>query len=64
MSNELRNFLGLVKSETFRSGSVPRIWNLEYRKALSDGLISIGWGGKLGLTDEGDALLSLQEQQP
>lgn len=41
---------------------VPHVWNEELRRALSDNLVRVGWGGVLELTDAGRAALSKQRK--
>jgi len=41
----------------------PTVWNPQYREALSGGLVRVGWGGRLALTDAGRAALSLAESK-
>lgn len=47
----LLKFLRLVPSANWREP--PRVWNEQLRRALSDGLVTVGWGGVLKLTDAG-----------
>ncbi len=54
--DKLSKFLGRVQAMRWRSGNVPKIWNSQYRFALSNDLIKIGWGGVLELTEDGAGL--------
>lgn len=51
----LRQFLSVVPNMRLRN--VPAVWNEEVRRALSDNLVRVGWGGVLELTDEGHKML-------
>jgi hypothetical protein len=52
---KLTEFLHVVKSN---GRNVPsHVWGEEIRRALSDNLIKIGWGGALELTDAGRTAL-------
>lgn len=51
MSDRLRDFLLLVRNQDWRNP--PAVWNEQLREALSDHLVTIGWGGVLKLTDAG-----------
>lgn len=53
---KLIEFLKLVRCANWRS--VPQVWNREYSKSLSDGLVTIGFGGAVKLTPAGRAHLS------
>jgi len=50
----LTKFLRLVPGANWRSP--PSVWNDQFRQALSDGLVIVGFGGVLKLTDIGRAL--------
>jgi hypothetical protein len=52
---QLPKFLLLVRTMRWRQG-VPKVWNEQFRFALGDGLVKIGWGGLIELTDDGAAL--------
>lgn len=54
--DKLRRFLGLVASGDWRDPPV-HVWGEEIRRALSDQLVTIGFGGVLKLTDAGRAAL-------
>jgi hypothetical protein len=56
MTDRLKNFLALVRAGGWRSPTPT--WNEELRSALSDGLVKVGWGGVLELTDVGRSDLS------
>lgn len=47
----LTKFLKIVPCANWRH--VPAVWSDQLRLALSDGLVTVGWGGVLKLTDEG-----------
>jgi hypothetical protein len=51
MGDRLADFLRLVRSQDWRDP--PAIWNEQLRRALSDGLVTVGWGGVLKLTEAG-----------
>lgn len=56
-------FLKMVRAATWRS--VPPNWNEELRQALSDDLVTTGWGGVLKLTDAGKRMvLTSTEREP
>lgn len=58
MDERLIKFLQIVPSAGWRK--VPKGWNEEFRKALSDGLVKVGWGGIIQLTASAlDMLLHL-----
>lgn len=61
MRERLRQFLSLVKDGSFNSGDVPKVWNEQYRTAISDGLINIGFGGRLKVSDRGTKVLNSTE---
>lgn len=63
MTDRLTKFLQIVFTSRMRSGAVPKVWAVEYRQALSDGLVSIGWGGVLDLTDEGRTAANIHEER-
>jgi hypothetical protein len=48
----LQAFLILVKTARWRAP--PRCWNEEFRRALNDRLVSVGFGGILYLTLGGE----------
>ena len=63
--NRLKKFLAVVQSAQWRAGRVPPVWNAEYRTALSDSLVRVGWGGAIELTDAGrEALAAHTEWRP
>lgn len=47
----MTRFLARVPSANWRTP--PDVWNVELRKALNNGLVTVGWGGILKLTDAG-----------
>jgi hypothetical protein len=49
------SFLRLVERSSWRK--VPKVWNEQLRKSLSDRLVKVGFGGVLELTDAGRAAL-------
>lgn len=49
---KLMRFLDLVPNANWR-GNVPAVWNEQLREALSEGLVTVGFGGLLKLTDAG-----------
>lgn len=55
--DKLTKFLNLVPRANWRQ-DMPRIWNEQLRQALSDNLVTVGWGGALILTDAGRAAVS------
>jgi hypothetical protein len=57
MDEKLTKFLSLVPSANWR-GNTPQVWNVQLRTSLSDGLVAVGFGGVLVLTDAGRAELS------
>jgi len=58
---KLIRFLELVHGGAWRDP--PPVWNEQLRRALSDGLVTVGWGGVLKLTDEGSRVQSILGQQ-
>jgi hypothetical protein len=66
VDEELIRFLKLVPSARWRK--VPEGWNEQFRAALSERLVKVGWGGIIELTATAlDLLLHLppeQERQP
>lgn len=56
MDEQLLKFLKLVPTAVWRQP--PPVWNEQLRSALSDGFISVGFGGTLKLTDAGRAALT------
>lgn len=49
--DRLGRFLDLV--HTAGGIRVPPAWSDELRKALADGLVRVGWGGGIEITDAG-----------
>lgn len=47
-------FLSLVPLAGWRD--VPRVWSEQFREALSGGLVKVGWGGVIELTDAGETM--------
>lgn len=57
-ADRLRQFLSLVPNANWRGrGHPPAVWNEQLREALSDNLVTVGFGGLLKLTDAGRAAL-------
>lgn len=56
-TDRLRQFLSLVPNANWR-GQPPAVWNEQLREALSDGLVTVGFGGLLSLTDAGRTALN------
>jgi hypothetical protein len=50
---KMLNFLNLVATSNWRMP--PAAWNKPFREALNEGLVTVGWGGVLKLTDAGRA---------
>ncbi len=57
--SKVPQFLALVRDVGFRF-SVPSVWNAEFRAAMSDNLVQVGFSGKLELTEGGRNLLKSQ----
>ena len=53
----MKKFLERVQSANWIQPP-PKIWNRQYREALSEGFVKVGWGGRLALTDAGRTALS------
>lgn len=51
MNDRLAIFLDLVP--TARWSQPPAVWGPQLREALSEGFVTVGWGGILKLTDAG-----------
>lgn len=51
MNIRLLMFLDLVPTANWHQP--PAVWGEQLRAALSDGLVTVGWGGVLKLTDAG-----------
>lgn len=51
MNDRLLIFLDLIP--TSRWSQPPTVWGPQLREALSEGFVSVGWGGILKLTDAG-----------
>ena len=51
MDEKMTKFLGLVPTANWYQP--PKVWNEQVRQALSDGLITVGFGGLIKLTDAG-----------
>ncbi|MGA9705262.1 hypothetical protein [Pseudomonas sp.] len=60
LSNALHQFLRIVPGMR----DVPKNWNEELRRALSDNLIRHGFDGRLELTDAGRTELTKKEEKP
>lgn len=45
--DKLARFLALVPTANWKTP--PAVWNEQFRQALSDGLVKIGWGGVIKL---------------
>jgi hypothetical protein len=52
MDEKLTKFLTLVPNANWR-GNTPQTWSIQLRQSLSDGLVAVGFGGVLMLTDAG-----------
>lgn len=48
---KLSRFLKIVPSANWRH--VPEVWGEQFRRALSDNLVKVGWGGWIELTESG-----------
>lgn len=60
---KMHEFLSAVRTSDFHSGKVPRVWNDEYREALSSSYVAIHFGGSVRLTEAGhDALASSKKE--
>lgn len=59
-NDKLTRFLSLVPQANWRHP--PAVWSVAVREALSDGLVGVGFGGVMMLTDAGRAYLSQQRQ--
>jgi hypothetical protein len=57
MDEKLTKFLSLVPNANWR-WITPPVWDVQLRQSLSDGLVAVGFGGVLVLTDAGRAELS------
>jgi hypothetical protein len=57
---KLAEFLELVRRMDFRAGQVPKVWNSEYREALSSGLLEIHFAGSIRLSEKGHEHLKNQ----
>lgn len=53
MKDRLLIFLDLVP--TARWSQPPDVWGQQLREAMSEGFVTVGWGGVLKLTDAGRA---------
>jgi len=51
MDEKLIKFLGIVNVMGWRQP--PKVWNEQLRQALADQLVTVGFGGRLKLTDAG-----------
>jgi hypothetical protein len=51
MDEKLTKFLGLVPGANWHQP--PQVWGEQLRQALSAGLVTVGFGGVLKLTDAG-----------
>ena len=56
MDEKMLKFLSVVPNANWR-GNMPLIWNDQLRQALSNGLVTVVFGGLLRLTDAGRAAL-------
>lgn len=52
VEEKLLKFLNLVPNANWR-GNVPAVWNEQLRHSLTDRLVTIGWGGRLNLSEAG-----------
>lgn len=59
MEDKLTKFLGIVLNANWRGDDMPKVWNEQLRAALSDQLVTVGWGGVLKLTDRGHERIAL-----
>lgn len=62
MNERLDHFLRLIPSANWRQP--PPAWNKELRTALSDRLVTVGFGGVLKLTSEGEAIVTSKRTAP
>jgi hypothetical protein len=60
MDEKLINFLARARHANWRQP--PKVWNEQLRQALSEGLVTVGWGGVIKVTDTGwDAVKAAAE---
>lgn len=57
-TEKLKRFLALVSTAGWRAAAaggntVPGVWNEQFREALAKGLLKIGFGGVIKLTEKG-----------
>lgn len=62
MANDLQKFLRLVPAANWR-GNTPQVWNVQLRQSLSDGLVAVGFGGVLILTNAGRDMIHSEQQR-
>jgi hypothetical protein len=62
MDEQLKKFLALVPTANWRQP--PNVWNQQLREALSEGFITVGFGGVLKLTDAGREAAKLDPRSP
>jgi hypothetical protein len=62
MDKRLKDFLELVPYANWRSP--PKAWGEQVREALSERLITIGFGGSIKLTDAGRLALTNGDGEP
>ena len=55
MDEKLINFLARARHANWREP--PAVWNEQLRQALSENLVTVGWGGVIKVTDAGWALV-------
>ena len=51
MDEKMAKFLDLVPTANWRLP--PAVWSEQLQAALSDNLVTVGWGGVLKLTEDG-----------
>ncbi len=59
MDEKLAKFLKLVPGASWRMP--PAVWNEQLRRALSDHLVTVGFGGVLELTSAGRARITVSD---
>jgi hypothetical protein len=59
LSERDKEFLTMLK---FGKHHIPQVWNEELRHAISNGWVTVGWGGIRELTDAGRAALNERER--
>jgi hypothetical protein len=52
MDERLKEFLDVASTANWRH--VPKVWNPQFREALSGSFVKVGWGGVVQLTVLGE----------